>query len=129
MTATNQSVVGDRCVKNVRGVLATSDREKHLAWKEHYQRPLNAKFEWDKVNLKGKASRTSEVVSKMLLTFDDLGIEQMTNIFDQIIAENKVPEHWNKGEIVNCFKNAGEATVFKRVIEQKIREMLDMDAI
>ena len=87
MTATNQSVVGDRCVKNVRGVLATSDREKHLAWKEHYQRPLNAKFEWDKVNLKGKASRTSEVVSKMLLTFDDLGIEQMTNIFDQIIAE------------------------------------------
>ena len=31
MTATNQETAGDKCVNNDRGVLATSDQEKHLA--------------------------------------------------------------------------------------------------
>ena len=31
ITATSRDVAGDKCVKNNRGVLATSDQEKHLA--------------------------------------------------------------------------------------------------
>ena len=91
MTASNRDVVGDKCVGNDRGNLATSDQEKHLAWKEHYERLLNEEFDWDKDNLivndpivgpqpqidkmtvkkalsktkKGKASGTSGVVSEM----------------------------------------------------------------
>ena len=51
MTAINRDVIGDKCIKNNREVLATSDQEKHLAWKEHCQRMLNEEFEWDKGNL------------------------------------------------------------------------------
>ena len=54
---------------------------------------------------KGKASGTSGAVSEMLLASGDLGIEQMTNLFCKIIAENKVPEDWNTRVIVNCFNN------------------------
>ena len=50
MAATNRDVVGDKYMKND-GVLATSDQEKHLAWKEHYQRLLSEELEWDKANL------------------------------------------------------------------------------
>ena len=30
VAATNRDVVGDKCMKNERGILATSDQEKHL---------------------------------------------------------------------------------------------------
>ena len=35
----------------------------------------------------------------------------MTNIFNQIISESKVPEDWNTSVIVNCVENKGEETV------------------
>ena len=44
-TATNRNVVGDKCVENDRGVVATSDQEKYLAWTEHYARLVNEEFE------------------------------------------------------------------------------------
>ena len=94
---------------------------------------------------KGKASGTSGVVSEMLLASGALGIVQMTNLFNQILRENQIPGDWNTSVIVNCFKNKGEATergnyrglkllqhtmkVFERVIEQKIRDIVDIDAM
>ena len=58
---------------------------------------------------KGKASGTSGVVLEML-TSVDLGIDQMTNLFNQIIEENKVPEQWNTSVLVKCFKNKQDLT-------------------
>ena len=46
----------------------------------------------------------------MLLASSGVGIEQMTNIFNKIITESKVPEDWDTSVIVNCFKNKGNAT-------------------
>lgn len=74
-----------------------------------------------------------------MLVSGDLGIEWMRNLFNQMIAENRVPEDCNKSVIVNCFKNKGNnrelkqlqlmMKVFERVIEQKVTEMLDIDAL
>ena len=44
---------------------------------------------------KGKASRTSSVVSEMLLAPGDVCIERITNFFNKIIAEKTVLEDWN----------------------------------
>lgn len=44
----------------------------------------------------------------MLSAFGDLGIDQITNLFYQTTAENKVPVHWNS-VIENYFKNKTEA--------------------
>ena len=51
MKATNKDVVGDNFVRNDRGDLAFTDEEKHLAWKEYYERLLNEEFDWDKESL------------------------------------------------------------------------------
>ena len=37
--------------------------------------------------MKVKASRTSDTVLEMLLASDNLGIERMTNLFNQIVAK------------------------------------------
>ena len=44
----------------------------------------------------------------MMLASGDFGIEQIINLFNQIIAKNKVPEDWNTSVIMNCFKNLGK---------------------
>ena len=44
---------------------------------------------------KGKASRTSGVVSEMLLAPGDVCTERITNFFNKIIAEKTVLEDWN----------------------------------
>ena len=43
----NANVVGDKPVKNDAGEMSMSDDSKQKAWLEHYQRLLNAKFDWD----------------------------------------------------------------------------------
>ena len=135
MISVNRDVVGDKCVKNDEGVLATSDKGKLKAWQEHYERLLNEEFDWDKENLifteptigpppeiatedvkaalfkmkNGKASGTSGVLAEMLLASGEPGIVRLTKIFNRIIIENRVPNEWNTSVIVNCFKNKGEA--------------------
>ena len=71
----------------------------------------------------------------MLLTSGDVDIKQMTNLFNKIIADNKVLEGWDRSVIVNNFKNKSDATergnykglkliehmmkVFERAIKQR----------
>ena len=64
-------------------------------------------------------------------------------MFKKIIVDNKIPKDWNTSVIVNCFKNKGAAVergnyrglkllehamkVFERVLEQKIREKVEIN--
>ena len=43
----NADVVGDKPMKNDAGEMSMSDDSKQKAWLEHYQRLLNAEFDWD----------------------------------------------------------------------------------
>ena len=43
----NPDVVGDKPVKNDAGEMSMSEDSKQKAWLEHYQRLLNAEFDWD----------------------------------------------------------------------------------
>ena len=130
MKAANKDVMGENCVKNDSGKLATTDTEKLSAWLEHYKRLLNEEFEWDKENLgnidpkigpnplistqdvqnalkkmkKGKASGMSGVVTEMLLASGDVGIARMTELFNLVITEKVIPDDWNNSLIINCFK-------------------------
>ena len=40
-------ITGDKPVKNDAGEMLMSDDSKQKAWLEHYQRLLNAEFDWD----------------------------------------------------------------------------------
>ena len=135
MKAENDDVVGDKCVKNGKGELALTDAEKHLVWKEHYERFLDEEFPRNRENLiledavigpqpqidkesvksvltkmkKGKASGTSGVVTEMLLALGDAGLERMSSLFNCILKEKRIPSEWDTSVIVNCFKHKGEA--------------------
>ena len=56
---------------------------------------------------KGQASRTSGIVSGMLLASGDVDIELITCHVNKIIAQNKVSEDWDTSAIVHYFKNKG----------------------
>lgn len=56
MTTTNQDTVGEKCVRNDKSDLATSNQGKHLAWKEHYQKLLKEEFDWNKDNFSVNSS-------------------------------------------------------------------------
>ena len=43
----NADVEGDKTVKNDAGGMSMCDDSKQKAWLEHYQRLLNAEFDWD----------------------------------------------------------------------------------
>ena len=48
MKAENCYADGDKYFKNYKEELVLIDAEKHLAWKEHYEIPLNGEFHWNK---------------------------------------------------------------------------------
>ena len=130
MCATNHDVVGENCVKNEKRDLAVTDHEKLLAWQEHYERLLNEEFDWNEKSLAindltigprpkmevdtvrkvlgrmkcCKASGSSGVVAEMLQASGEVGIGRMTNLFNGILDEYKIPEDWNTSVIFNCFK-------------------------
>ena len=98
--------------------MAFSDSEKLEAWKEHYETLLNTEFEWDESHLlldepiagpapqltkkcvmdalakmhDGKAAGGSGVVAEMLKCAGEQGFDLITDLFNTIIKENKVPE-------------------------------------
>ena len=135
MAKTNQDIVGEKCIRNDEGVLATSEQDKKDAWKCYYERLLNTEFPWDRENLevaeavagpairiekemvreavskmkKGKAAGPSGVVAEMLKAAGETGIEMITNLTNQIVIEGVIPEDWDLSTIVNCYKGKGEA--------------------
>ena len=107
-----------------------------IQFQKHYERLLNEEFDWNKESLAlndptmgprpkievdtvrrvlgrmkyGKASGSSVVVAEILQAFGEAGISRMTDLFNGILDEYKIPEDWNMSVIFNCFKNKGEAT-------------------
>ena len=92
----------------------------------------------------GKAAGSSEVVAQKLQASGEVGIGRMTDLFNVILDEYKIPEDWNTSVIINCFKNKGEATdrgnyrglkllehlikVFEKVIEEEIRGQVNINS-
>ena len=127
---------------------------------------LNEEFDWNKESLAlneptigqrpkievdtvrrvwAKTAGSSGVVAEMLQASIEVGISRMTDLFNGILDEYKIPENWNTSVILNCFKNKGKATdrenyrslkllehlmkVFKKVIEKAIRGQVSIDSM
>ena len=46
MKSENQDIVGDRCIKDDGGNLASDDKSELAAWKSHYEKLLHVDFPW-----------------------------------------------------------------------------------
>ena len=51
----------------------------------------------------GKAAGPSDVVSEMAKAAE-VGVDMMTGLTNQIIAERAIPAEWERNTIVNCYK-------------------------
>ena len=134
MKKTNQDVVGEKCIRNDEGNLASTEEEKKLAWKSHYEKLLNTEFDWDRDSLSevhpvegpamqiknewveeairkmknGKAAGMSDIVAEMVKASGDTGIELITSLANQIMKDGVIPQDWQSSVIVNCFKGKGD---------------------
>ena len=131
----NADVVGDKPVKNDAGEMSVSDDSKQKAWLEHYQRLLNAEFDWDPNHLSdespvegppipitidmvkkaisqmkaGKAPGPSGIVVEMIRVAGDMGASMIRDLAAAIIRDGKVPSDWEQSFIVCLYKGKGDA--------------------
>ena len=102
----NTDAVGDKPVKNDAGEMSMSKDSKQKAWLEHYQRLLNAEFDWDPAHLSyqppvvkkaisqmkaGKAPDPSGKVVEMIRAAGDMGASMIRDLPAAIIRDGKVP--------------------------------------
>ena len=132
----NADVVGDKLVKNDAGEVSMSDDSKQKAWLEHYQRLLNAEFDWDPNHLSdesseegppipitidmvkkaisqmkaGKVLGLSGVVVEMIRAAGDMGASMICDLAAGIIRDGKVPSDWEQSFIVCLYKVKGGCT-------------------
>ena len=131
----NADVVGDKPVKNDAGEMSMSDESKQKAWLEHYQRLLDAEFDWDPNHLSdessmegppipitidmvkkaisqtkaGKAPGPSGIVVEMIRAVGDMGASMIRDLAAAIIRDGKVPSDWEQSFIVCLYKGKGDA--------------------
>ena len=131
----NADIVGDKPVKNDAGEMSMSDGSKQKAWLEHYQRLLNAEFDWDPNHLSdespvegppipitiymvkkaishmkaGKAPGPSGIVVEMIGAAGDMGASMIFDLAAAIIRNGKVPSDWEQSFIVYLYKDKGDA--------------------
>ena len=101
--------------------LALTDAEKHLKWKEHYERLLNEEFPQGKENLifedleigpqpKIDKEGVKPLLTKMRKASGDAALERMTSLFNCILIGQRIPSEWDASAIVNCFGHKAETT-------------------
>ena len=135
MRRDNQDVMGDKPVKNDKGLLSLDEDAKKEAWKEYYERLLNVEFPWNPEDLpvespvegpsepitlemitkatnkmaSGKAAGPSGIVAEMLKPLGEAGVAEVRDLIEDIISEGCIPIDWQESYIVNLYKDKGDA--------------------
>ena len=128
-TEEKSDVVGVSCLKDKSGVVKVSMDDRKKIWKEHMEKLMNVKNEWndsiDASKVEGavkrieveevwcamnrmkieKASGPSGVALEM---FKADGDKCLKNIFNYTLFKNKLPEEWMLSSLVPIFKGKGD---------------------
>src|SRR4029077_17641644 len=165
----NKDVVGCGCIKDNSGGLVSDEGKIRGIWKDYFNQLLNEEFQWDRSGLAeadavcgpseniskaevraavaatkvGKAAGPSGVVSELLKASGDNGITWITNLFNKLLADGKIPDDWKRSWMVPVYKGKGDALecssyrgikllehamkVFERVVERKLRSSITID--
>ena len=169
ITHQHKDVTESNCIKDANGKVVTDGNKVRLTWKEYFDKLLNEENVWEKDSLDyvdvvqgpseciteeevkeaigamkmGKATGPSGVVLEMLKAAGGDGVTWMTELFNQIISDGKIPVEWRKSWVVTVYKGKGDALdcgsyrgikllehamkVFERVIEKRVRAIVKLD--
>ena len=135
MKSENQDVVGEKCILDDAGKLCVSDKDKMLAWEQHYERLSNVEFPWNEDDLppapaihgppmhiglgmvvdaikkmkSGKATGPSEIAGESIKAAGEPGAKHLHRLINAIIQETAVPLDWSGSYMINLFKGKGSA--------------------
>ena len=91
----------------------------------------------------GKASEPSGVCVKMFKACGDKCLKSLTNIINEILFQDKLPEEWILSSVVSIFKGKGDPLnpnsyrgikllehafkLFEKILDGRLREVVDID--
>ena len=165
----NKDVVGNGSINDSSGQPATEDEKVKEIWAEYFEKLLNEQFVWDRNNLepcspaegdceliteqevrealnkmkKWKAAGPSKVTVEMLKAAGSEGIKWLTELFNSVITERKIPDDWRRSWMTAVYKGKGDALdcgsyrgikllehamkVMEHILEVRLRRMVDID--
>ena len=127
-TGDKKDVVGVSCLKDESGMVKVSVDDRKKIWKEHMEKLMNVENEWsasiaaskvegavrrievDELRCAmnrmkiGKASRPSGVAIEMFKGGGDMCLKSLSNIFNDILFKDKLPEELILSSSVPIFK-------------------------
>ena len=169
MVKRNRDVTGTGCIRDVRGKIVMEETELREVWRSYYEKLSNEEFDWDRSSLGekqlvsgpiqeiskqevrsavtkmkcNKAPGPTGLSAELLKAAGEDGISWMTDLFNAVVKEGKMPNDWDKSLMVNVYKGKGDALecgsyrgikllehamkVFERVMEVRLREKLPID--
>ena len=132
MKKEGKDVEGGRCLRGGDGRLGFSEEVRAKIWKEHMEKIMNAKNEWDRMvetdlveapvekvvcdeiveamqSMKsGKATGTSEVNVEMIVARGEIGVKMMMELCQRVLDGRGMPDEWKTSVIVPIFKGKGD---------------------
>ena len=113
---TNQDIFVEQCIRNDDGVLAVSDEDQKIAWKNYHEVLLITTFAWDRNSLSsadatcgiscligkgmvigsvskinsGKAAGPSYVVAEMVKAAGEAAVDMITKLVSWIIGKGNI---------------------------------------
>jgi hypothetical protein len=169
ITRRNRDVTGAGCVRDASGKIVMEETELTEAWRSHYEKLSNEEFEWDRdvlgeeqmicgpiqeiskqevksavLKMKcNKAPGPTGLGAEVLKAAGEVGISWMTDLFNAIVKEGRIPTDWDRSWMINVYKGKGDALqcgsyrgikllehamkVFERVMEVRLRQKLHID--
>ena len=165
--AEKSDVVGVSCLKDESGPVKVSVDDRKKIWKKHMEKLMNVENEWsDSIDASkveravrrieieevrcamnrmkiGKASGPSRVAVEMFKAGGDKCLKSLTNIFNDILFKNKLPEEWMLSSLVPIFKGKGDPLnpnsyrgikllehafkLYEKILDGRLREVVDID--
>src|SRR5208282_6132342 len=91
----------------------------------------------------GKAAGPTGLVSEMLTASGETGISWLTDVFNAIVKEGRIPADWKKSWMISVYKDKGDVLecgsyrgiklldqamkIFEREMERKMRNLISLD--
>jgi hypothetical protein len=126
----NKEVVGGGYVKDGNGNLVVDEEKIKETWRQYFEKLSNEEFDWDRASLdkeqavsgpgevitcqevreamakvkSGKAAGPSGLVAEMLKAAGEIGVQLLTDLFNAVVKEGKVPADWSKSWVVSVYK-------------------------
>ena len=167
MVRKNKVTIGGNCLKDENGKLVTGEENLKKEWKNYMEKLLNEENEWDgnvevdkiegplqeisyeevekalKKMQCGKAAGPSGVMADQLKGGEEVVIEQLRDLCNQILIEEKIPDDWRRSTMTTLYKGKGDPLscgayrgikllehglkVFDRILDCRIRNIVNID--